>query len=198
MIKVTRIKETNSPYQHLWKCTGNSVENIHTDVWGKGIQAINWIPWMILWTNMVNIYSVTPFSLLPSQSSSWEDFVCMDQDSVHRFDHCLICSKTVLTNSMSRSMQKSHWNLNHHPWNWRLFTCSLKMAVAPKPNEIFRLMNGRDHFHHVPRLLSNYEWLKTYFKMKDFKKKIKLCSLLLLPVERHIELRSIMRGVSFD
>ena len=30
-------------------------------------------------------------------------------------------------------------------------------------------------FHHVPRLLSNYEWLKTYFEMKDFKKKIKLC-----------------------
>ena len=92
------------------------------------------------------IYSATPFSLLPSQSSPWEDFVCMDQDSVHRFDHCLICSETVLTNSMSRSWQKSHRNLNHHLWNWRLFTRSLKMAVAPKPNEIFHLMNGRDHF----------------------------------------------------
>ena len=66
MIKVTRIKETNSPHQHLMKCTGNSVENMHTDVWGKGIQAINWIQWMILWTNMVNIYIVPrPFLYYP-------------------------------------------------------------------------------------------------------------------------------------
>ena len=59
----------------------------------------------------------------------------------------LICSETVLTNSTSLSMQKSHWNLNHHLWNWRLFTCSLKMAVAPKPNEIFHSTNGRENFY---------------------------------------------------
>lgn len=41
LIKVTRMKETNSPYQHLMKCTENSVENMHTDVLGKDIKAIN-------------------------------------------------------------------------------------------------------------------------------------------------------------
>ena len=104
-------------------------------------------------TNMVNIYSATPFSLLPGQSSPWEDFVCMDQDSVHRFNHCLVCSETVLTNSTSLSMQKSRWNLNHRLWNWWLFTRSFKMAVAPKANEIPRLTNGRDNLHRVSRLL---------------------------------------------
>ena len=104
-------------------------------------------------TNMVNIYSARPFPLLPGQSSPWEDFVCMDQDSVHRFNHCLVCSEKVLTNSTSLSMQKSHWNLNHRLWNWRLFTRSFKMAVAPKPNEIPRLTSSRDNLHRVSWLL---------------------------------------------
>ena len=108
-------------------------------------------------TNMVNIYSATPFSLLPSQSR-WEDFVCMDQDSVHRFNQCLICSETGLTNSLS--MQKSHLNLNHRLCNWWLLTRSSKMVVAPKPNEIFCSTNGRDNSYRVSWLLSNYDWLK--------------------------------------
>ena len=32
VMKVTRIKEKNSPHQHLRKCTGNSMENMPTDV----------------------------------------------------------------------------------------------------------------------------------------------------------------------
>ena len=104
-------------------------------------------------TNMVNVYNATPFSLLPSQSSPWGDFVCMDQDSVNSSNRFLICSETVLTNSTSLSMQKSRWNLNHHLWNWWLFTRSCKMAVAPKPNEIPRLTNGRGNLYRVSRLL---------------------------------------------
>ena len=126
-------------------------------------------------TNMVNICtgnSATPFYLLLTQSSPWEDFVHLNQDSVHRFNHCLVCSETVLTNSTSLLMQKSHWNLNHGQWNWWLFTCSFKMAVTPKPNEIFCSTNGRDNFHCVS-WLSNYVRLKIYCEMKGFKKKIK-------------------------
>ena len=104
-------------------------------------------------TNMVNVYSTTPFSLLPGQSSPREDFVFMEQDSVNSSNRFLICSETVLTNSTSLSMQKSRWNLTHRLWNWRLFTRSFKMAVAPKPNEIPRLTSSRDNFHRVSWLL---------------------------------------------
>ena len=41
MDRVTRITEINSPCQHLRKHTENSLENMYTDVWGKGIKAIN-------------------------------------------------------------------------------------------------------------------------------------------------------------
>ena len=104
-------------------------------------------------TNMVNVYSATPFPLLPGQSSPWGDFVFMDQDSVNSFNRFLICSETVLTNSTSLSMQKSRWNLNRRLSNGWLFTRSFKMAVVPKPNEIPRLTNGSGNLYRVSRLL---------------------------------------------
>ena len=103
-------------------------------------------------TNMVNVYSTTPFSLLPGQSSPWGDFVFMDQDSVNSSNRFLICSESVLTNSTSVSMQKSRWNLNRRLSNRWLFTRSFKMAVVPK-HEIPSLTNGRDNLHRVSRLL---------------------------------------------
>ena len=39
--------------------------------------------------------------------------------------------------------------------------------------------------------------LITYCETKDFKKKIELCRLVFTSYERHVELRSFMRGMSF-
>ena len=92
-------------------------------------------------------------------------------------------------------MQKSHWNLNHRLWNWWLFTCSFKMAVAPKPNEIFHSTNGRENFYLCSSTALKL-WVSKYrLWNKTSKRKSNDVSLLLLPVKRHIELRSFMRSV---
>ena len=86
--------------------------------------------------------------------------------------------------------KKSHWNLYHCVWNWCLFTCSFKMAVAPKPNEILGSMNGRDNFSSCSSTALKLWVTKNILWNERLQKENQIMSVCLLPAKSSIKLRS--------